>query len=54
MKAAMDAKKEATLKSILSALWNLSAHCSMNKVTEMALLNTLFSLHLFFDLKISS
>lgn len=31
MKAAMEAKKESTLKSILSALWNLSAHCSMNK-----------------------
>ncbi|XP_063230736.1 uncharacterized protein LOC134535524 isoform X1 [Bacillus rossius redtenbacheri] len=32
MKAAMEGKKESTLKSILSALWNLSAHCSMNKV----------------------
>ncbi|XP_055953472.1 adenomatous polyposis coli protein-like [Argiope bruennichi] len=31
MKAAMEAQKESTLKSILSALWNLSAHCSMNK-----------------------
>ncbi|KAF4518709.1 hypothetical protein B566_EDAN013728 [Ephemera danica] len=31
MQAAMEAKKESTLKSILSALWNLSAHCSMNK-----------------------
>lgn len=31
MKAAMEVKKESTLKSILSALWNLSAHCSMNK-----------------------
>ncbi|CAB3379404.1 Hypothetical predicted protein [Cloeon dipterum] len=31
MEAAMDAKKESTLKSILSALWNLSAHCSANK-----------------------
>ncbi|GFT27323.1 adenomatous polyposis coli protein [Nephila pilipes] len=31
MKAAMEAMKESTLKSILSALWNLSAHCSMNK-----------------------
>ncbi|GLH14629.1 Uncharacterized protein GBIM_18977 [Gryllus bimaculatus] len=30
--AAMEAKKESTLKSILSALWNLSAHCSINKV----------------------
>ncbi|XP_054706506.1 uncharacterized protein LOC129216321 [Uloborus diversus] len=30
-KAAMEANKESTLKSILSALWNLSAHCSMNK-----------------------
>ncbi|KAJ8311612.1 hypothetical protein KUTeg_010967, partial [Tegillarca granosa] len=31
MKAAMAVKKEATLKSILSALWNLSAHGSENK-----------------------
>ncbi|CAI9721723.1 adenomatous polyposis coli protein-like isoform X2 [Octopus vulgaris] len=31
MKAAMRVKKESTLKSILSALWNLSAHCSENK-----------------------
>lgn len=30
--AAMKSKKETTLKSILSALWNLSAHCSLNKV----------------------
>lgn len=30
--AAMKGKKETTLKSILSALWNLSAHCSLNKV----------------------
>lgn len=32
MKAAMEGRKESTLKSILSALWNLSAHCSTNKV----------------------
>ncbi|XP_051159585.1 adenomatous polyposis coli protein-like isoform X2 [Leptopilina boulardi] len=32
MRAAMEGKKESTLKSILSALWNLSAHCSTNKV----------------------
>lgn len=31
MGAAMKVKKEATLKSILSALWNLSAHGSENK-----------------------
>ncbi|XP_061185422.1 adenomatous polyposis coli protein-like isoform X2 [Saccostrea echinata] len=31
MGAAMRVKKEATLKSILSALWNLSAHGSENK-----------------------
>ncbi|XP_066270281.1 adenomatous polyposis coli protein-like isoform X3 [Branchiostoma lanceolatum] len=30
-RAAMEVKKEATLKSILSALWNLSAHCTENK-----------------------
>lgn len=39
--AAMEAKKESTLKSVLSALWNLSAHCSMNKV------------FIFFELQIS-
>ena len=27
----MVVKKETTLKSILSALWNLSSHCSENK-----------------------
>ena len=31
MKASMRVQKETTLKSILSALWNLSAHCSENK-----------------------
>lgn len=31
MSAAIVSHKESTLKSILSALWNLSAHCSMNK-----------------------
>ncbi|RVE44291.1 hypothetical protein evm_011015 [Chilo suppressalis] len=31
-KAAMTCQKEATLKSVLSALWNLTAHCTMNKV----------------------
>ena len=31
MEAAMGVKKETTLKSILSALWNLSSHCSENK-----------------------
>ncbi|KAL3887207.1 hypothetical protein ACJMK2_027157 [Sinanodonta woodiana] len=31
MRTAMRVKKETTLKSILSALWNLSAHCSENK-----------------------
>lgn len=30
--AAMSSRKEATLKSVLSALWNLTAHCSLNKV----------------------
>lgn len=30
--AAMTGHKEATLKSVLSALWNLTAHCSLNKV----------------------
>jgi adenomatosis polyposis coli protein len=31
MTAAIEANRESTLKSILSALWNLSAHCSANK-----------------------
>ena len=31
MAAAMRVTKESTLKSILSALWNLSAHCTENK-----------------------
>ena len=31
MQASMRVQKETTLKSILSALWNLSAHCSENK-----------------------
>ncbi|KAK7066659.1 anaphase-promoting complex subunit 2 [Halocaridina rubra] len=31
MEAALSARKESTLKVILSAVWNLSAHCSINK-----------------------
>ncbi|XP_009466296.1 PREDICTED: adenomatous polyposis coli protein-like, partial [Nipponia nippon] len=31
MECALEVKKESTLKSILSALWNLSAHCTENK-----------------------
>ncbi|XP_073984171.1 uncharacterized protein isoform X3 [Rhodnius prolixus] len=31
-RAAMSATREPTLKSVLSALWNLSAHCNVNKV----------------------
>ncbi|XP_042887446.1 adenomatous polyposis coli protein-like isoform X2 [Penaeus japonicus] len=31
MQAALSARKESTLKVILSAVWNLSAHCSINK-----------------------
>ncbi|KAM6293956.1 adenomatous polyposis coli protein-like [Aegotheles albertisi] len=31
MECALQVKKESTLKSILSALWNLSAHCTENK-----------------------
>ena len=41
MKAAMLVKKEATLKSILSALWNLSAHGSENKADICAVENSL-------------
>uniref|UniRef100_T1KM92 Adenomatous polyposis coli protein n=1 Tax=Tetranychus urticae TaxID=32264 RepID=T1KM92_TETUR len=31
MRAALEARKESTLKSILTALWNLSAHSTTNK-----------------------
>ncbi|XP_029024097.1 adenomatous polyposis coli protein [Betta splendens] len=31
MGCALDVQKESTLKSVLSALWNLSAHCTENK-----------------------
>ncbi|CAL4121709.1 unnamed protein product, partial [Meganyctiphanes norvegica] len=31
IQAALTARKESTLKVILSAVWNLSAHCSVNK-----------------------
>ncbi|XP_040829280.1 adenomatous polyposis coli protein isoform X2 [Ochotona curzoniae] len=31
MECALQVKKESTLKSVLSALWNLSAHCTENK-----------------------
>ncbi|GIY42621.1 adenomatous polyposis coli protein, partial [Caerostris extrusa] len=31
VRAALSARKDSTLKSVLSALWNLSAHCSANK-----------------------
>lgn len=41
MKAAMEGRKESTLKSILSALWNLSAHCSTNKVDICAVVGAL-------------
>ncbi len=32
-----EGKEETTLKIMLSALWNLSAHCSKNKVREVLL-----------------
>ncbi|MEE6508095.1 hypothetical protein FKM82_018904 [Ascaphus truei] len=31
MECSLEVKKESTLKSVLSALWNLSAHCTENK-----------------------
>uniref|UniRef100_A0A8C1PW63 APC regulator of WNT signaling pathway n=1 Tax=Cyprinus carpio TaxID=7962 RepID=A0A8C1PW63_CYPCA len=31
MECALEIQKESTLKSVLSALWNLSAHCTENK-----------------------
>ncbi|XP_010279820.1 PREDICTED: adenomatous polyposis coli protein-like, partial [Phaethon lepturus] len=31
VECALEVKKESTLKSVLSALWNLSAHCTENK-----------------------
>jgi adenomatosis polyposis coli protein len=47
MQAAMEGKKESTLKSILSALWNLSAHCSINKVRSS------LALEWFIDISVS-
>ncbi|KRT78692.1 Armadillo repeat containing protein, partial [Oryctes borbonicus] len=41
MKAAMMDSKENTLKSILSALWNLSAHCTENKAEICAIKDAL-------------
>lgn len=41
MKAGMATTKENTLKSILSALWNLSAHCTENKLEICAVENGL-------------
>jgi len=41
MRASMKVQKETTLKSILSALWNLSAHCSENKADICAVENAL-------------
>ncbi|KAG5892093.1 hypothetical protein JTB14_011993 [Gonioctena quinquepunctata] len=41
MKAAILDNKENTLKSILSALWNLSAHCTENKAEICAVENAL-------------
>lgn len=40
-RAAMKNKSENTLKAILSALWNLSAHCSTNKAEFCAVNGTL-------------
>lgn len=33
MRTALRVKKESTLKAVLSALWNLSAHSNHNKVS---------------------
>ncbi|XP_054281505.1 adenomatous polyposis coli homolog isoform X2 [Macrosteles quadrilineatus] len=41
MVTAMDVKKESTIKSVLSALWNLSAHCNMNKADICAVKGSL-------------
>ena len=41
MKASMEVRKESTLKSILSALWNMSAHCSENKADICAVCGSL-------------
>jgi adenomatosis polyposis coli protein len=48
MQAAMEGKKESTLKSILSALWNLSAHCSINKVGSSLALEWIINISLSF------
>ena len=34
-RAALRTGREPALKSILSALWNLSAHCGLNKVSKV-------------------
>ncbi|ESO95067.1 hypothetical protein LOTGIDRAFT_81378, partial [Lottia gigantea] len=41
MYSSMKVKKEPTFKSILSALWNLSAHCTENKADICAVENAL-------------
>ncbi|XP_067885933.1 adenomatous polyposis coli protein isoform X2 [Heterodontus francisci] len=41
MECALDVKKESTLKSVLSALWNLSAHCTENKADICAVCGAL-------------
>ncbi|CAN0258692.1 unnamed protein product [Lampetra fluviatilis] len=38
---ALEVKKESTLKSVLSALWNLSAHCTENKADICAVVGAL-------------
>ncbi|XP_077479233.1 adenomatous polyposis coli protein isoform X1 [Stigmatopora argus] len=38
---ALDVQKESTLKSVLSALWNLSAHCTENKADICAVIGAL-------------
>ncbi|XP_061428291.1 adenomatous polyposis coli protein-like isoform X2 [Lethenteron reissneri] len=40
-KCALEVKKESTLKSVLSALWNLSAHCTENKADICAVVGAL-------------
>ncbi|ELW67391.1 Adenomatous polyposis coli protein [Tupaia chinensis] len=41
MECALEVKKESTLKSVLSALWNLSAHCTENKADICAVAGAL-------------
>lgn len=48
MKIALRMRKESTLKAVLSALWNLSAHSHLNKVTFKICYILFFRYHIYF------